>query len=272
MDLGLDLARADARALGEDQDVLAALQRMLGGAQALHVGGATLHGNAAHAAKGPAYDLALGELGLKDGADAAPAKEQRRLHGQELGHRGVVADDHAAASVLALKQQVSVLDLPAPHELGEGPQDGHDHDDGAADERRELGIGGVVIILGRLLKQAHGLPPLVDEVLDNADDLVDGMGGGVNVHGVLGGHERRDLAAAVKLVALLKGVESLVDLGLELLGSKRLGVVLVTLQHAAAARSRGSAVRKTLTCALGNTTVPMSRPSATISRSSAARR
>ena len=60
------------------------------------------------------------------------------------------------------------------------------------------------------------------------------MGGGVNVHGVLGGHERRDLAAAVKLVALLKGVESLVDLGLELLGSKRLGVVLVTLQHAAA--------------------------------------
>ena len=74
MDLGLDLARADARALGEDQDVLAALQRMLGGAQALHVGGATLHGNAAHAAKGPAYDLALGELGLKDGADARPPK------------------------------------------------------------------------------------------------------------------------------------------------------------------------------------------------------
>ena len=104
MDLGLDLTRADSRALGEDQDVLAALQRMLGGAQALHVCGATLDGNTTHAAKGPAYDLALGELGLKNGADATAAKEQRRLHGQELGHRGVVADDHAAAAFLTLKQ------------------------------------------------------------------------------------------------------------------------------------------------------------------------
>ena len=86
MDLGLDLARADARALGEDQDVLAALQRMLGGAQALHVGGAALDGNATHAAKGPAHDLGLGKLRLKDGANAAAAKEQRRLYGQELGH------------------------------------------------------------------------------------------------------------------------------------------------------------------------------------------
>ena len=34
---------------------------------------------------------------------------------------------------------------------------------------------------------------------------------------VLGGHERRNLAAAVELVALLEGVEGLVDLGLELL-------------------------------------------------------
>ncbi len=62
VDLGFDLARADARALGEDQDVLAALQRMLGGAQALHIGSTTLHGDAANAAKGPAHDLALGEL------------------------------------------------------------------------------------------------------------------------------------------------------------------------------------------------------------------
>lgn len=137
---------------------------MLGGAQALHVGGAALHGNAAHAAKGPAYDLALGELGLKDGANAAAAKEQRRLHGQELSHRGVVADDHTAAAVLALKQQIGIFDLPTPHELGEGPKDGHDYDDGAANERWELCVGGVVIILGRLLKQAHGLPPLVDEI------------------------------------------------------------------------------------------------------------
>ena len=217
MDLGLDLARADARALGEDQDVLAALQRMLGGAQALHVGGAALDGDAAHAAKGPAHDLGLGELRFKDGADAAAAKEQRRLHGQEFGHRGVIADDHAATAFLALKQQVGVLHLPAPHELGEDPQDRHDHDDGAADECRELGVGGVVIVLGRLLKQAHGLPPLVDEVLDYRDDLVDGVGGGVDVYRVLGGHERRDLAAAVELVALLEGVEGLVDLGLELL-------------------------------------------------------
>ena len=92
------LAARDARALGEDQNVLAALQRMLGGAQALHIGSTTLHGDAANAAKGPAHNLALGELGLKDGTNAAPPKEQRRLHGQELGHRGVVADDHAAAS------------------------------------------------------------------------------------------------------------------------------------------------------------------------------
>ena len=122
------------------------------------------------AAKGPAYDLALGEFGFKDGTHAAAAKVQRRLHGQHLGHRGVVADDHAAAAFLALKQQVSVLDLPTPHELGEGPQDAHDHGDDAADERRELGIGGVVVILGRLLKQAHELPPLVDEALDYRDD------------------------------------------------------------------------------------------------------
>lgn len=54
------------------------------------------------------------------------------------------------------------------------------------------------------------------------------------MHGVLGGHERGDLAAAVELVALLKGVERLVDLGFELLGRERLGVVLVTLQYAAA--------------------------------------
>ena len=81
-----------------------ALQRMLGGAQALHIGSTTLHGDAADAAKGPAHNLALGELGLKDGTNAAPPKEQRRLHGQELGHRGVVADDHAAAAFLALKQ------------------------------------------------------------------------------------------------------------------------------------------------------------------------
>ena len=54
------------------------------------------------------------------------------------------------------------------------------------------------------------------------------------MHGVLGGHERGDLAAAVKLVALLKGVEGLVDLGFELLGRERLSIVLVTLQHAAA--------------------------------------
>ena len=54
------------------------------------------------------------------------------------------------------------------------------------------------------------------------------------MHGVLGGHERGDLAAAVELVALLKGVEGLVDLGFELLGRERLGVVLVTLQYAAA--------------------------------------
>ena len=65
------------------------------------------------------------------------------------------------------------------------------------------------------------------------DDLVDGVGGGVYMHGVLGGHKRRDLAAAVELVALLKGVEGLVDLGLELLAGERLGVVLVALQHAA---------------------------------------
>lgn len=48
------------------------------------------------------------------------------------------------------------------------------------------------------------------------------------------GTSRGDLAAAVKLVALLKGVEGLVDLGLELRCAERLGVVLVTLQHAAA--------------------------------------
>ena len=75
---------------------------------------------------------------------------------------------------------------------------------------------------------------MVDEVFDNADDLIDGVGGGVDVHGVLGWHERRDLAAAVELVALFEGVEGLVDLGLELLGGERLGIVLVTLQHAAA--------------------------------------
>ena len=128
--------------LGEDQNVLAALQRMLGGAQALHIGSATLHGDAANAAKGPAHNLALGELGLKDGTNAAPPKEQRRLHGQELCHRGVVADDHAAAAFLALKQKIGVLDLPTPHELGESPKDCHDHEDGAADERWELGVGG----------------------------------------------------------------------------------------------------------------------------------
>ena len=50
---------------------------------------------------------------------------------------------------------------------------------------------------------------------------------------ILGGNERRDLAAAVELIALLEGVEGLVDLGLELLGGKRLGVVLVALQHTA---------------------------------------
>lgn len=78
------------------------------------VGGTALDGDTADAAKGPTHNLALGELGLKDGTNAAPPKEQRRLHGQELGHRGVVADDHAAAAFLALKQKVSVLDLPAP--------------------------------------------------------------------------------------------------------------------------------------------------------------
>ena len=50
------------------------------------------------------------------------------------------------------------------------------------------------------------------------DDLIDGVGGGVDVHGVLGGHERCDLAAAVELIALLEGAEGLVDLGLKLLG------------------------------------------------------
>ncbi len=74
---------------------------------------------------------------------------------------------------------------------------------------------------------------MVDEVLDNADDLIDGVGGGVDVHRVLGGHEWRDLAAAVELVALLEGVERLVDLGLEQLCAERLSVVLVALQHAA---------------------------------------
>ena len=74
---------------------------------------------------------------------------------------------------------------------------------------------------------------MVDEVLDNAYDLVDGVGGGVDVHGVLGGNERCDLTAAVELVALLEGIEGLIDLGLKLLGSKRLGVVLVALQYAA---------------------------------------
>ena len=54
------------------------------------------------------------------------------------------------------------------------------------------------------------------------------------MHGVLGGHERCDLAAAVEFIALLEGVEGLVDLGLELLCAERLGVVLVALQHAAA--------------------------------------
>ena len=53
------------------------------------------------------------------------------------------------------------------------------------------------------------------------------------MHGVLGGHERGDLAAAVELVALLKGVEGLVDLGFELLAGERLRIVLVALQHAA---------------------------------------
>ena len=75
VDLGFDLSRADARALGEDQNVLTALQRMLGGTQALHVGGTALDGNAAYAAKGPAYDPALGKLGLKNGANATAAKE-----------------------------------------------------------------------------------------------------------------------------------------------------------------------------------------------------
>ena len=50
---------------------------------------------------------------------------------------------------------------------------------------------------------------------------------------VLGGNERRDLAAAVELIALLEGVEGLVDLGLKLLFGERLGVVLVALQHTA---------------------------------------
>ena len=31
------------------------------------------------------HNLGLGKFGLKDGADAAAAKEQRRLHGQEFG-------------------------------------------------------------------------------------------------------------------------------------------------------------------------------------------
>ena len=53
------------------------------------------------------------------------------------------------------------------------------------------------------------------------------------MHGVLGRHERCDLAAAVELIALLEGIEGLVDLGLKLLGGERLGVVLVALQHAA---------------------------------------
>lgn len=38
----------------------------------------------------------------------------------------------------------------------------------------------------------------------------------------------------LSFVALLEGVEGLVDLGFELLGRERLGIVLVTLKHAAA--------------------------------------
>ena len=49
------------------------------------------------------------------------------------------------------------------------------------------------------------------------DDLVYGVCGGVDVHGVLGGHERRHLAAAVELVAMYRAVTfAALDRGIDL--------------------------------------------------------
>ena len=93
--------------------------------------------------------------------------------------------------------------------------------------------------LGRLLKQAHGLTPLVDEVLDYRDDLVNGVSGGVDAR-----RPRRERAARPRgcrrvCRAALRALRLPVDLGLELLGGERL-----TSFWDAAARGDGRAVSR----------------------------
>ena len=47
-----------------------------------------------------------------------------RNDGDNLRHRGVIADDHRAALIVWIEKLVRILEIPSPHELRKRIQDG----------------------------------------------------------------------------------------------------------------------------------------------------
>ena len=135
---------ANASALRENQHILAALQGMLSRAQGRHISLTAIDGDAAREGESPADDAGLVEFRLENRADAATGRPLARNDGQNLGHRSVIANDDDAVGAAGM-HLLGVLEVPAPHDFGECPENSHDNGIDRALMQRKRRHGAVVM-------------------------------------------------------------------------------------------------------------------------------